>query len=194
MRKLVLGSTSPFRKELLEKLHIPFDCDKPNVDETPLENESAIELVERLSIAKAKAVAKNHPDALIIGSDQVAMSDGLVLGKPHTVENAIKQLMSFSGKCVSFYTGLCLFDAENEQYSSLVEPFHVHFKTLSKAQISRYVELEQPLNCAGSFKSEGLGISLFDRLDGNDPNSLIGLPLIQLTYLLSEYGIDVLGN
>lgn len=194
MRKIVLGSTSPFRRSLLEKLHIPFDCDKPNIDESPLENEYPKALVERLAIEKAKKVAEMHNDALIIGSDQVAICDGVILGKPHTRENAIKQLMSFSGKRVTFLTGLCVFDSNSNQTKSLVEPFYVDFKQLTEKEVSTYVDIEEPLNCAGSFKSEGLGISLFEKLSGDDPNSLIGLPLIKLISLLKQLDYDVFSH
>lgn len=194
MRKIVLGSTSPFRRSLLEKLHIPFDCDKPNIDESPLENESPKALVERLAIEKAKKVAERHNDALIIGSDQVAICDDIILGKPHTRENAIKQLMSFSGKRVTFLTGLCVFDSNSNQTKSLVEPFYVDFKQLTEKEVSTYVDIEEPLNCAGSFKSEGLGISLFEKLSGDDPNSLIGLPLIKLISLLKQLDYDVFSH
>lgn len=192
MKKLVLASTSPFRQELLKKLNLPFITAKPDIDETPLINEAPISLVERLAIEKAKAVALEHSNALIIGSDQVAVCDGEILGKPHTIENAIAQLTKFSNKCITFYTGLCVYDSKTQIAKSLVEPFHVHFKTLSEQTIKNYVHAEMPLNCAGSFKSEGLGICLFERLEGNDPNSLIGLPLIRLTELLAEFNVDVL--
>lgn len=194
MTKLVLGSTSPFRKALLEKLNLPFDCAKPNIDESPLVGESPTQLVERLAIEKAQAVAEQYSDALIIGSDQVAVFNDEILGKPHTVANAIKQLTLFSGNSVTFYTGLALYNSATEQCLSLVEPFEVHFKTLSQSAIEHYVNAEMPLNCAGSFKSEGLGICLFERLSGDDPNSLIGLPLIKLTGLLQQFGIDVLAQ
>lgn len=192
MKSLVLGSTSPFRRSILEKLQLPFLCDKPDVDETPKEGETAIELVERLAIEKAKSVATKHQNALIIGSDQVALCENKILGKPHTQENAIKQLMSFSGKCVTFYTGLCVIDADSSEHYSLVEPFHVHFKTLDVDDVKQYVKIEQPLNCAGSFKSEGLGICLFEKLEGDDPNALIGLPLIKLIHLLEKHHLHVL--
>ena len=192
MKTLVLGSTSPFRQSLLQKLNIPFITAKPNIDESEKVNEAPIALVERLAIEKAKAVALSHANALIIGSDQVAVCDGNILGKPHTVENAIAQLSQFSGKCITFYTGLCVYDSEAQVAKSLVEPFHVHFKVLSQQAIINYVKAEMPLKCAGSFKSEGLGICLFERLEGDDPNSLIGLPLIKLTELLSEFNVDVL--
>ena len=194
MKKLILGSTSPFRKEILAKLNLPFDCAKPNIDETAFENESPVELVERLAIEKAKAVANEHPDALIIGSDQVAMCDGEILGKPHNFENAVKQLEKFSNKTVVFYTGLCVYDSALDYTTALIEPFLVHFKELSYAEIGNYLHAEQPYNCAGSFKSEGLGICLFEKLEGNDPNTLIGLPLIKLVELLKQHGVDVLAE
>lgn len=192
MKTLVLGSTSPFRKSLLEKLNVPFECAKPDIDETPLDGESSIELVERLAIEKAKAVANEFPNAFIIGSDQVALHQNDILGKPHTRENAINQLTRFSGDKVVFHTGLCVFDSEKNKSYSLVEPFEVYFRDLTKAEIEAYVDAEQPLKCAGSFKSEGLGITLFEKLVGDDPNSLIGLPLIKLHALLKDAGLDVL--
>ncbi|SEL06635.1 MAF protein [Colwellia chukchiensis] len=192
MKKLVLGSTSPFRKEILTKLNIPFECAKPDIDESPLDGESALELVERLAIEKAKAVAAAYPDALIIGSDQVAMCDGEVLGKPHNFNNAVKQLEKFSNKTVTFYTGLCVYDSGLDHTTALIEPFLVHFNELSRSDIENYLHAEQPYNCAGSFKSEGLGICLFKKLEGDDPNSLIGLPLIKLVALLKLHGVDVL--
>jgi MAF protein len=191
-KKLVLGSTSPFRKSILEKLNIPFQCAKPDIDETSFQNESPVALVERLAIEKAKAVRAFHPDALIIGSDQVALCDGEILGKPHNFENGVGQLNKFSGKVVTFYTGLCVYDSNSGKTLSLVEPFKVHFKRLSQQDIENYLHAEQPYNCAGSFKSEGLGICLFKKLEGDDPNTLIGLPLIQLVALLKEHGFDVL--
>ncbi|GLX81936.1 Maf family protein [Thalassotalea eurytherma] len=192
MKTLVLGSTSPFRKTLLEKLNVPFECAKPNIDETPLVNESSIALVERLAIEKAKAVADQFPNALIIGSDQVALHQDDILGKPHTRENAIKQLTRFSGDKVTFFTGLCVYDNDLDKSYSLVEPFDVYFRTLTHAEICAYIDAEQPLKCAGSFKSEGLGITLFEKLVGDDPNALIGLPLIKLHALLKQAGFDVL--
>ena len=192
MKTLILASTSPFRKTLLEKLNLPFICAKPNIDETARFNETAIELVERLAVEKAKAVASEYPNALIIGSDQVALSEGNILGKPHNFENALKQLTSFSGKAVEFHTGLCVYDSSTGKSISLVELFSVHFKQLSTQEITAYLNAEEPYNCAGSFKSEGLGICLFEKLAGDDPNTLIGLPLIRLVSLLKEQGLDVL--
>jgi MAF protein len=194
MKTLVLGSTSPFRKSILEKLNLAFECAKPNVDETALTNETPQALVERLAIEKAKAVANEFPDALIIGSDQVAVCDGEILGKPHTFENGVKQLSKFSNKSVTFYTGLCVYDSAINKVTSLVEPFIVHFNELSLSEIESYLKAEQPYNCAGSFKSEGLGICLFKKLEGDDPNTLIGLPLIKLVTLLKQHGLDTLAQ
>jgi MAF protein len=194
MKKLILGSTSPFRKEILAKLNLPFECAKPDIDETALNNEAPVALVERLAIEKAKTVALEHPDALIIGSDQVALCDGEILGKPHNFENAVKQLQKFSNKTVAFYTGLCVYDSGLDFTTALIEPFLVHFNELSLSEIENYLHAEEPYNCAGSFKSEGLGICLFKKLEGDDPNSLIGLPLIKLTALLKQHGVDVLAE
>ncbi|KFZ38670.1 septum formation inhibitor Maf [Shewanella mangrovi] len=189
---LVLASTSSFRKALLEKLALPFSTCAPDVDETPQTAESAIALVERLAISKAKAGAAQNANALIIGSDQVAVIDGNIVGKPLTEEKAVEQLMAAAGKSITFYTGLALYNSATGELDSLVEPFIVHFKSLSQAQIRYYVATERPLYCAGSFKCEGLGIALFERLEGKDPNTLIGLPLITLTEMLARQGIDVL--
>ncbi|EKE86944.1 maf protein [Idiomarina xiamenensis 10-D-4] len=192
MRQLVLASTSPFRRELLEKLQLPFSCCKPQTDETPTPGESASDLVRRLAEAKARAVQADNPNALIIGSDQVAVIDEQILGKPGDSANAIKQLQRASGKRVRFYTGLALVDSRDDSVQVDVETFDVEFRQLSDVEIRGYVQLEQPFNCAGSFKSEGLGISLFNGLHGTDPNSLIGLPLIRLLAMLREKGVNPL--
>lgn len=192
MLSLVLGSSSRYRKQLLDKLGIPFTQDSPDIDETPQADESAAALVERLAVDKAKALADKHPNSLIIGSDQVATFSGRIIGKPHTKDNAKSQLMQFSGQSVTFLTGLCLYNSQTGEHQSLVEPFQVYFKELTEHQIERYIELEQPLDCAGSFKSEGLGITMFSQLEGRDPNSLIGLPLIALTEMLINEGMDPL--
>lgn len=191
-RPLILASTSRYRRALLEKFGIPFSCIAPAVDETPQPHESAAQLVQRLALAKAMAVAADNPDALVIGSDQVAVIDDQIIGKPHSHERAFSQLQAASGKSVTFLTGLALVHLEDGQQLSLVEPFEVHFKELDEASIEHYLRLEQPYECAGSFKSEGLGILLFDRLSGRDPNTLIGLPLIALHELLGSLGYDVL--
>jgi len=190
-RTIVLGSTSPFRKSLLEKLNFPFECSSPNIDESALAKETPIALVERLAIEKAKAI-QNYPNALVIGSDQVAVHNGQILGKPHNFDNALAQLTQFSGNAVTFYTGLAVLDTQSHTVHSLVEPFIVHFNTLSEEEITNYLHAEEPYNCAGSFKSEALGICLFKKLEGNDPNTLIGLPLIKLVELLKKHGFDVL--
>jgi len=189
MLKLVLGSTSPFRGALLAKLGIPFATDAPHIDEAIRDGESPEQLVARLAKAKARDVAQRHAGALIIGSDQVACVDGRILGKPGSRENAIGQLATAAGKTVTFHTGLCLFNTAENRGRTVVEPFKVHFRALNQDQIERYVDREQPFNCAGSFKSEGYGITLFTRLEGRDPNTLVGLPLIQLVDMLGQEGV-----
>jgi len=192
MQQLILGSSSPFRAELLEKLGLDFISSSPDIDESALDGETAEQLVQRLSEQKAQKIAQKYPDALIIASDQVALLDGEVLGKPGNHDNAVRQLTAASGKTVLFLTGLALLNSKTGQIQSLVEHFEVSFKTLSAEQIDFYLKQEKPYQCAGSFKSEGFGISLFSKLEGEDPNSLIGLPLIRLINLLEQQGIDVL--
>ncbi|AGA89388.1 MAF protein [Thioflavicoccus mobilis 8321] len=192
MKPLVLASTSPFRRDLLTRLRLPFTTAAPEVDESRRPGESAQDLVLRLAEAKARAIAPTHPQALIIGSDQVACLDTRILGKPGDRANAIAQLEETSGRTVTFLTGLCLLEGVGGPCRVLCEPFRVHFRSLSRAQIEAYVDLEEPFNSAGSIRSEGLGIALFERLEGDDPAALIGLPLIQLTRLLGEAGVDVL--
>jgi len=184
--KLVLGSSSPFRKMLLERLMVPFETANPDIDESAKANETPIELVERLAIEKAQAVALQHPNSLIIGSDQVALHGDEVVGKPHTHERAVEQLRSASGKQITLYTGLALLNSATGKIQSEVIPFTVHFKTLSERVIESYLRKEEPYNCAGSVKSEGLGIALMERFDGEDPNALIGLPLIRLVAMLEN--------
>jgi len=190
--KLILASTSPFRRTLLEKLGLPFDTLSPEVDETALPGETPEQLVTRLAEAKAQAGARGLQDALVIGSDQVACIDAEILGKPGNRERAIAQLEQASGREVIFYTGLCLVDSRDNQVQSICEPFHVRFRQLSRRRIEAYLDKEAPYNCAGSFKSEGLGIALFDSLQGDDPNTLIGLPLIRLVRMLEQAGLEVL--
>ncbi|WP_260293856.1 Maf family protein [Sedimenticola hydrogenitrophicus] len=189
--RIVLGSTSPFRRALLEKLGLVFEVDSPEIDESPLADETPQQLVTRLAGAKAMAVAKRHPQALVIGSDQVACIGQQILGKPGTRDNALRQLAMASGKRVTFYTGLCLINGTTGTTQVACEPFHVHFRNLDRQQIERYLDAETPYNCAGSFKSEGLGIALFERMEGDDPNALIGLPLIRLIAFLDAEGIKV---
>ncbi|MBW8192617.1 Maf-like protein [Neiella marina] len=191
-RPIILGSTSPFRKAILEKLAIPFVCCAPDVDESANNNESPQQLVERLAVEKAQAVAKHYEHGLVIGSDQLAVVNGKVLGKPHSHENAVAQLQASSGNVVTFYTGLSLLDAQSGQFESLVEPFEVHFRTLTDDEIEHYLTLETPYKCAGSFKSEAAGIALFEKLVGDDPNTLMGMPLIRLIELLRRQQVDVL--
>jgi len=193
MKTLILASTSPFRKALLDKLGLTFECASPDTDETPLAEESAADMVQRLAISKAKSIAEHYTDSLIIGSDQVAVSpEGKILGKPGDLQRASQQLQSLSAKRVSFYTGLCLLDTSDGHIQSCVEPFHVFFRSLSALQIEHYLKREEPFNCAGSFKSEALGIALFEKMQGDDPNSLIGLPLIKLVDMLKQRGVDVI--
>ncbi|HDT0972079.1 TPA: septum formation inhibitor Maf [Enterobacter hormaechei subsp. hoffmannii] len=184
MPNLVLASTSPYRRMLLEKLGIPFECAAPEVDETPQPGESPRHLVTRLAKEKAQSLAVRYPAHLIIGSDQVCVLDGEITGKPHTEENACQQLLRARGSIVTFYTGLALYNSASGHLQTECEPFDVHFRHLSEEEIMDYVRRECPLNCAGSFKSEGLGIALFDKLDGRDPNTLVGLPLIALCQML----------
>ncbi|ABS47296.1 MULTISPECIES: Maf family protein [Yersinia pseudotuberculosis complex] len=192
MPQLVLASTSSYRRALLEKLQLPFITDAPETDETPHAGESAEALVQRLASAKAQALAGRYPQHLIIGSDQVCVIDGKITGKPLQYSTAVKQLQQASGQCVTFYTGLTLLNTANNSINCTCETFDVYFRTLSQAEIDGYLLREQPWNCAGSFKSEGLGITLFERLAGRDPNTLIGLPLIALTQMLIEQGVNPL--
>ena len=192
MPPIILASTSPFRRETLTKLGLEFTSCPPEVDEQAKPGEKPEELVLRLAIEKARAVAQQHSSGLVIGSDQLAVIDGEILGKPGDHANAVRQLQHASGKTVIFYTGLCLFNAETGKYQSEVVPFKVIFRQLSDQQIENYLNAEQPYNCAGSFKSEGLGISLFERLEGEDPNTLIGLPLIRLVRMLEAEGVQII--
>ncbi|WP_312052562.1 nucleoside triphosphate pyrophosphatase [Pantoea brenneri] len=191
---ILLASTSPFRQALLQKLGLPFTTAAPEVDETPLPGETATALVTRLAIAKAQALAQAFPDRWIIGSDQVCVLDGMITGKPHSVENARAQLRAASGNRITFYTGLALYHPASQQLMQCCEPFVVHFREITDAEIAAYIEKEQPLHCAGSFKSEGLGICLFERLEGRDPNALVGLPLIALNDMLRQAGINPLSD
>lgn len=189
---LYLASTSVYRRALLQKLTTQFSCVKPEVDESPLPDETAEALVNRLALAKAKAVAATLNAGLVIGSDQVAVFQGEILGKPHTVANAEAQLRRFSGQAVTFLTGLAVVNAATGKVHQAIEPYVVHFRELTETEIRHYVAREQPLDCAGSFKSEGLGIALFDKLAGDDPNSLIGLPLLRLLAMLRDEGLNLL--
>ena len=187
--QLILASTSVYRNQLLQKLGLPFATAAPDVDESRLEDETPQQLVMRLAEAKAKAVAQQFPDALIIGSDQVAVIGDQILGKPGNFENAVAQLRAAAGKQVDFKTGLCLYNSATQHGQTRCETYSVLFRQLSDVQIKSYVRREQPYDCAGSFKSEGLGITLFERLMGDDPNTLVGLPLIMLVRMLDKEGI-----
>ena len=187
---LILASTSPFRRELLERIGIQFITAAPEIDESAHPGEKPSALVRRLSEAKARAIGATCK-GLIIGSDQVATTGDDILGKPGTHEKAIEQLEYLSGKRVCFHTGLCLLNTETDTADVEVVPFHVQFRQLDDLQIENYLRADKPYNCAGSFKSEGLGITLFERMEGDDPTALIGLPLIKLTTMLHKAGITL---
>jgi septum formation protein len=189
---LILASSSPYRRELLQKLTLPFSCHSPGIDESAIDGEAPEELVKRLALEKALAVATDYPEALIIASDQVAVLENEIMTKPHTHENAIRQLSRSSGNTVKFLTSLCLLNSKTGQHQITLSPYSVEFLPLKQEQISAYLHKEQPYQCAGSFKSEGLGITLFKRFEGDDPNSLIGLPLIALTGMLRKEGVEPL--
>ncbi len=189
--KITLASSSIYRQSILKKLHVPFDAIAPNIDETAQANESIQQQVLRLAINKATTVSQQRPNHYVIGSDQLACFNQQILGKPGNLEKATEQLSILAGNTVQFYTGLCIAHQQSNQLVYLVEQFDVRFKPLTKRQISTYLAIEQPFDCAGSFKSEGLGIALFESLQGRDPNSLIGLPLIGLLDLFKQLGIDL---
>ena len=191
MMKLVLASTSPYRRELLARLQLPFETAAPDVDESALPGESPVATAERLSVAKARAVAAQHADALVIGSDQVAYLGDRRFGKPGTRENAAAQLRLMSGQSVIFHTGLCLLNTANGRIHLRGVPTEVRLRELSEAEIARYLDKEDALNCAGSARSEGLGISLMEYLHGDDPNALVGLPLIALCQMLRAEGVQL---
>lgn len=192
MPTLVLASTSAYRKELLTRLGLPFTTAAPEVDETPLPDETPPQVVRRLAELKARAVAARYPGALIIGSDQVTVVDGQILGKPGNHERAVVQLRLASGKRLDFFTGLCLFNTASSSLQVEVVSFGVVFRRLSDQQIENYLRREQPYHCAGSFKSEALGVALCERFDGEDPSALIGLPLIRLVRMLEQENVSVI--
>jgi septum formation protein len=191
-QKLILASTSPYRRELLGRLGLPFEVANPQTDESPLPGEPPESMALRLSEAKARAVAQNYPYALIIGSDQVATVDGKIFGKPGTHERAIEQLRTLSGKTVNFFTGLCLLNASTGRAEVRGIPTLVTFRELTDSEIENYLRREPAYNCAGSAKSEGLGIALMSSMRGDDPNALVGLPLIALCEMLRQQGVGVL--
>ncbi len=187
--KLVLASTSAYRRELLQRFGLPFEVARPDIDESPLPGEHPRATAERLAIEKARAVAGNFPDALIIGSDQVAAMGDIRFGKPGTVERAVAQLKQMSGQTVVFHTALALLNTHTGEAQIDVVPTEVRFRPLGDDEIVRYIDRERPLDCAGSAKSEGLGITLLDALSGDDPNALVGLPLIALARMLRREGV-----
>jgi septum formation protein len=190
--KLILASSSIYRRELLTRLQVPFSCISPEVDETPLANELPQHTALRLAQAKAKKVGALHADALIIGCDQVATLDNQQLGKPLTHENATRQLRLMRGREVIFHSALCLYNAETQHMQAEVVPYLVKFRNLTDVQIESYLSKEQPYHCAGSAKSEGLGIAIIEKMTGDDPNALIGLPLIALINMLNNEGFSVI--
>lgn len=189
---IILASTSIYRSQLLSTLQIPFKTASPDVDETPLMGETARQTSQRLSQLKAQAVAQQFPDALIIGSDQVALLEGEQLGKPMTHDNAVRQLRSMRGKTVDFFTAVSLFNSRTQEMQTALAETKVSFRDLSDDEIERYLHKEQPYHCAGSAKSEGLGIALIQSIQGDDPNALIGLPLIVLIDMLKKQGVNIL--
>jgi septum formation protein len=189
--RLLLASTSRYRRELLARLGCAFETAAPDVDESPSAGESASELALRLACAKARAVQSAYPDALIIGCDQVAIVGNTLLNKPGSHAKAVEQLSAMSGRAVLFFTGICLLNARTSRQQTAIVPVTVYMRDLSAAQIERYLLAEQPYDCAGSARIEGLGISLVARLDGEDPNALIGLPLIKLCEFLRNEGFDL---
>ena len=192
MKKIILASSSVYRRELLERLQLPFGIESPEVDETPMDGERPEETAYRLAQAKARKVAEQYQDALIIGCDQVATLDGIHLGKPLTHDNATAQLRLMRGRSVTFHSALCLYNAATGRMQAQVEPYEVRFRHLSDAQIEHYLVKEQPYHCAGSAKSEGLGIALIEWMRGDDPNALIGLPLILLINMLKSEDVAVI--
>ena len=189
---LILASSSPFRRELLTHLQVPFSCISPDVDETPLPNELPQETALRLAQVKAKKVGATHANALIIGCDQVATLDNQQLGKPLIHDNATKQLRLMRGREVTFHSALCLYNSATQSMQAEVVPYIVKFRNLTDAQIESYLTKEQPYHCAGSAKSEGLGIAIIEKMTGDDPNALIGLPMIALVTMLQNEGLAVI--
>lgn len=189
--KIILASSSPFRKELLSRLQLDFECHSPDVDESQIAGETATDYVCRLAQKKAQAVSSLYPDAVVIGSDQCALRDGLILGKPGNHANALIQLKAAQGKVVVFHTGLCVINPKAGFLDVDEVLFEVTFRNLSDEQLTHYLDIEQPYQCAGSFKSEGYGSCLFSAMQGTDPSALIGLPLIRLISMLESAGVAV---
>lgn len=192
LMELILASSSPYRRALLARLRLPFISANPDIDETPLPGETVQGLVERLALGKARALSGKYPRAFIIGSDQACLCNGKILGKPGDFVRARRQLQMCSGRQVDFYTGLALLNSETGAHQYALDVFSVKFRDLGESEIANYLNLEQPFDCAGSFKAEGLGISLFETMQGKDFHSLIGLPLINLCELLRNAGVNPL--
>jgi MAF protein len=192
MKPLILASSSVYRRRLLQKLHIEFTFEAPNIDEHPVDNEHPEVLALRLAKEKARALQSKYPHHLIISSDQVANFGNQILGKPGNYQNTVQQLKLQSGQSVKFYTSICVLDSASNQFYTDIDCCTVHFKKLTDQQIINYVTIDQPYNCAGGFKSEGLGIALFNKIEGDDPNALIGLPLIKLIKLLEKLDVQVI--
>lgn len=190
--QLILASSSVFRHELLQRLQIPFIAISPEVDETPLDGELPQQTALRLAQAKARKIGQTHSESLVIGCDQVATLDDEQLGKPLTHDNAVRQLRLMRGRSVTFHSALCLFNTSSQRMQAQVVPYEVEFRMVSDAQIEHYLNKEQPYHCAGSAKSEGLGIALIAAMHGSDPNALIGLPLIALIDMLHNEGVNVI--
>jgi septum formation protein len=190
-QKLILASSSTFRRDLLAKFNLPFEVISPNIDETPLLGEKPQDTALRLAQLKAKRVAETESNALIIGCDQVATLNDVQIGKPMTHDNAVKQLQMMRGHVVIFHSALCLYNAQTGHMQAEVVPYEVKFRQLSDDEIERYLNIEKPYHCAGSAKSEGLGIALMDYMRGDDPNALVGLPLIRLAHMLRNQGVNV---
>ena len=191
-RPLILASSSPYRRALLQQLRLSFTSDSPHINEERLPGELPAQLARRLAAEKARALRSRHPDGLIIGSDQVAECGDSILGKPGTRENAIQQLRQCSGRQVNFHTGVSVLDTASGDQITEVEMFTITFRDLDDSQIQHYVDTDKPFDCAGSFKAEGFGIALFEKMEGSDFNSLVGLPLIRLIDLLKKFGVDPL--
>lgn len=189
--QIILASTSPFRKQLLEKLKMPFETANPKVDEVVIPGEAVADMVQRLALQKAQALSDQYPNAIVIGSDQSASFEGNPIGKPQSHTKATEQLRQLSGHTVDFYTGLAVINTATNQSHLSLDLTRVTFRQLTKAEIEHYLRLEEPYQCAGSFKSEGLGITLFEKIESTDPNALIGLPLIALTSALKQFGIAI---
>ncbi len=191
LHKLILGSSSPYRKELLERLHVPFSCLSPEVDETALPDETPEALCQRLARNKALAVRAQAPEAFVIGSDQIAVMGDVILGKPHTRERAIEQLSAMSGQTIVFMTALCIVSDQGEIFETMV-PTTVKMKTLARETIEAYLDIEEPYNCAGAAKIEKLGVALMHEVTSTDPTALVGLPLIETISMLARAGFAVL--